>query len=49
MRPVLGAEKLFIEAAKRNDVETMKTIGRGLNVNAKNVVSLVFFSPFFLF
>lgn len=37
---VLEAEKLFIDAAKRNDVETMKTLGRGLNANAKNVVSL---------
>lgn len=37
---MLEAEKLFIEAAKRNDVETMRTIGRGLNANAKNVVSL---------
>ncbi|XP_075871211.1 ankyrin repeat and death domain-containing protein 1A isoform X2 [Nelusetta ayraudi] len=34
---LLEAEKLFIEAAKRNDVETMRTIGRGLNANAKNV------------
>lgn len=37
---VLEAEKLFIDAAKRNDVEAMKTLGRGLNANAKNVVSL---------
>lgn len=44
MCPVLEAEKLFIEAAKRNDVETMRAIGRGLNANAKNVVSLVFIS-----
>lgn len=44
---VLEAEKLFIEAAKRNDVETMRTIGRGLNANAKNVVSL--FPPLFFF
>lgn len=34
---LLEAEKLFIDAAKRNDVETMKTLGRGLNANAKNV------------
>lgn len=37
---VLETEKLFIEAAKRNDVETMKTLGRGLNANAKNMVGL---------
>lgn len=37
---VLETEKLFIEAAKRNDVETMKTLGKGLNANAKNVVGL---------
>lgn len=29
-----------MEAAKRNDVETMKTLGKGLNANAKNVVGL---------
>lgn len=46
MCPVLEAEKVFIEAAKRNDVETMRTIGRGLNANAKNVVSLVFIHLF---
>ncbi|XP_074494302.1 uncharacterized protein ankdd1b [Sebastes fasciatus] len=34
---LLDKEKLFMEAAKRNDVETMKTLGRGLNTNAKNV------------
>ncbi|KAM3611906.1 uncharacterized protein V6R79_025675 [Siganus canaliculatus] len=34
---LLESEKQFIEAAKKNDVETMKTIGRGLNPNAKNV------------
>ncbi|XP_019956603.1 ankyrin repeat and death domain-containing protein 1B [Paralichthys olivaceus] len=34
---LLDAEKEFIEAAKRNDVQTMKNLGRGLNVNAKNV------------
>lgn len=27
-----------MEAAKNNDVESMKVVGRGLNVNAKNVV-----------
>uniref|UniRef100_H2SZC4 Ankyrin repeat and death domain containing 1B n=1 Tax=Takifugu rubripes TaxID=31033 RepID=H2SZC4_TAKRU len=35
--PVLKAEKQFMEAAKNNDVESMKVVGRGLNVNAKNV------------
>ncbi|XP_042344314.1 ankyrin repeat and death domain-containing protein 1A [Plectropomus leopardus] len=34
---LLNAEKEFMEAAKRNDVETMKTLVRGLNANAKNV------------
>ncbi|XP_034547628.1 ankyrin repeat and death domain-containing protein 1B [Notolabrus celidotus] len=34
---LLQAEKQFMEAAKRNDVETMKTLGKGLNANAKNV------------
>ncbi|XP_068166805.1 ankyrin repeat and death domain-containing protein 1A [Antennarius striatus] len=34
---VLEAEKQFMDAAKRNDVETMKCLGRGLNANAKNV------------
>ncbi|XP_078106674.1 ankyrin repeat and death domain-containing protein 1A [Sander vitreus] len=34
---LLDAEKQFMEAAKSNDVETMKTLGRGLNANAKNV------------
>lgn len=48
MWPVLEAEKLFIEAAKRNDVETMRTIGRGLNANAKNVVSLCLFVIYFV-
>lgn len=37
---MLEVEKQFIEAAKRNDVETMKTLGIGLNANAKNVVRL---------
>ncbi|KAI9521573.1 hypothetical protein NQZ68_003727 [Dissostichus eleginoides] len=34
---LLDAEKQFMEAAKRNDVETMKTLARGLNANARNV------------
>ncbi|XP_030274330.1 ankyrin repeat and death domain-containing protein 1B isoform X1 [Sparus aurata] len=34
---LLDTEKQFLEAAKRNDVETMKMLGRGLNANAKNV------------
>ncbi|XP_070689859.1 ankyrin repeat and death domain-containing protein 1B [Pempheris klunzingeri] len=34
---LLDAEKQFMDAAKKNDVETMKTLGKGLNVNAKNV------------
>ncbi|XP_073323352.1 uncharacterized protein ankdd1b [Pagrus major] len=34
---LLDTEKQFMEAAKRNDVETMKMLGRGLNANAKNV------------
>ncbi|XP_057217072.1 ankyrin repeat and death domain-containing protein 1B [Triplophysa rosa] len=34
---LLEAEKEFIEAAKRNDVEGMKLLGRGINVNVKNV------------
>ncbi|TWW60062.1 Ankyrin repeat and death domain-containing protein 1A [Takifugu flavidus] len=34
---LLKAEKQFMEAAKNNDVESMKVVGRGLNVNAKNV------------
>lgn len=29
-----------MEAAKRNNVETMKTLSKGLNANAKNVVRL---------
>lgn len=36
--PVLEAEKQFMEAAKMNDVEGMRMVGRGLNFNAKNVV-----------
>ena len=40
-RAVLDVEKEFMEAAKRNDVETMKTLGKGLNANAKNVVGLI--------
>ncbi|XP_067431652.1 ankyrin repeat and death domain-containing protein 1B [Thunnus thynnus] len=34
---LLDAEKQFMEAAKNNDVETMKTLGKGLNANARNV------------
>lgn len=34
---LLEAEKKYMEAAKRNDVEAMKVLGRGVNVNAKNV------------
>ncbi|XP_053466139.1 ankyrin repeat and death domain-containing protein 1B [Ictalurus furcatus] len=34
---LLETEKEYIEAAKRNDVETMKLLGRAVNVNAKNV------------
>ncbi|XP_021332293.2 uncharacterized protein ankdd1b isoform X1 [Danio rerio] len=34
---LLETEKDFIEAAKRNNVEGMKLLGRGVNVNAKNV------------
>lgn len=34
---LLDTEKKFMEAAKRNDVETMKTLGKRLNPNAKNV------------
>ncbi|XP_051924391.1 ankyrin repeat and death domain-containing protein 1A [Hippocampus zosterae] len=34
---LLQTEKLFIEAAKSNDVAAMKTLGKGLNLNAKNV------------
>ncbi|XP_060763139.1 ankyrin repeat and death domain-containing protein 1B isoform X2 [Neoarius graeffei] len=34
---LLQTEKEYIEAAKRNDVETMKLLGRAVNVNAKNV------------
>ncbi|TNM89465.1 hypothetical protein fugu_003699 [Takifugu bimaculatus] len=37
---LLKAEKQFMEAAKNNDVESMKVVGRGLNVNAKNVDGL---------
>ncbi|XP_049435757.1 ankyrin repeat and death domain-containing protein 1A [Epinephelus fuscoguttatus] len=36
---VLNAEKEFMEAAKRNDVEAMRSLARGLNANAKNVDS----------
>ncbi|XP_055017977.1 ankyrin repeat and death domain-containing protein 1B isoform X2 [Boleophthalmus pectinirostris] len=34
---LLLTEKQFIDAAKRNDIETMKVAGKGLNANAKNV------------
>ncbi|XP_068455425.1 ankyrin repeat and death domain-containing protein 1B-like [Clinocottus analis] len=34
---LLDAEKQFMEAAKRNDVVTMKSLVRGLNANARNV------------
>ncbi|KAM9857887.1 uncharacterized protein ankdd1b isoform 1-T2 [Aulostomus maculatus] len=34
---LLEQEKQFMEAAKSNDVAAMKTLGRGLNPNAKNV------------
>lgn len=36
---VLEGEKQFMVAAKVNDVECMKMVGRGLNINAKNMVS----------
>lgn len=36
--PVLKAEKQFMEAAKTNNVEFMRVVSRGLNVNAKNLV-----------
>ena len=36
----MESEKEYIEAAKRNDIEAMKLNGRGVNVNAKNLVSL---------
>ncbi|KAJ8005728.1 hypothetical protein DPEC_G00120920 [Dallia pectoralis] len=34
---LLEVEKEYIEAAKRNDVETMNRLGREVNVNAKNL------------
>ncbi|XP_062240628.1 ankyrin repeat and death domain-containing protein 1B [Platichthys flesus] len=34
---LLDSEREFMKAAKRNDVQTMKNLGRGLNANAKNV------------
>ncbi|XP_053277690.1 ankyrin repeat and death domain-containing protein 1B isoform X1 [Pleuronectes platessa] len=34
---LLDSERAFMKAAKRNDVQTMKNLGRGLNPNAKNV------------
>lgn len=36
---VLESEKYYMEAAKKNDVDTMKLLGKSVNVNAKNVVS----------
>ncbi|XP_019907763.2 ankyrin repeat and death domain-containing protein 1A [Esox lucius] len=34
---LLEIEKEYIEAAKRNDVQTMNLLGRAVNVNAKNL------------
>ncbi|XP_027890728.1 ankyrin repeat and death domain-containing protein 1B isoform X3 [Xiphophorus couchianus] len=34
---LLDTEKQFMEAAKRNDLKTLKYLGKSLNVNAKNV------------
>ncbi|XP_072244169.1 ankyrin repeat and death domain-containing protein 1A [Leuresthes tenuis] len=34
---LLKTEKQFMEAAEKNDVRTMKNIGKGLNANARNV------------
>ncbi|XP_047238255.1 ankyrin repeat and death domain-containing protein 1A [Girardinichthys multiradiatus] len=34
---LLDTEKQFMEAAKRNDLKTMKYLGKSLNVNTKNV------------
>ncbi|XP_077379001.1 ankyrin repeat and death domain-containing protein 1A [Festucalex cinctus] len=34
---LLQTEKLFIVAAKNNDVAAMRTLGKGLNANAKNL------------
>ncbi|KAG7252070.1 hypothetical protein CRUP_006619, partial [Coryphaenoides rupestris] len=36
---LLETERRFIEAAKRNNVKAMKSLGRGINPNAKNVQS----------
>lgn len=36
---VLALEKEYIDAAKINDVQTMKLLGRAVNVDAKNLVS----------
>ncbi|XP_048854956.1 ankyrin repeat and death domain-containing protein 1B isoform X1 [Brienomyrus brachyistius] len=34
---LLDSEKAYMEAAKKNDVHTMKLLGKSVNVNAKNV------------
>ncbi|XP_076016012.1 uncharacterized protein ankdd1b [Genypterus blacodes] len=34
---LLENEKKFLDAAKTNDIETMRTVGRGVSANAKNV------------
>ncbi|XP_028851603.1 ankyrin repeat and death domain-containing protein 1B isoform X2 [Denticeps clupeoides] len=34
---LLDVEKEYIEAAKRNDLATIKQLGKGVNINAKNV------------
>ncbi|XP_037536997.1 ankyrin repeat and death domain-containing protein 1B [Nematolebias whitei] len=34
---LLETEKQFMEAAKKNDVETMKYLGKSLNINARNL------------
>ena len=39
MFAVLELEKEYIEAAKINDVQTMKILGRAVKVDAKNLVS----------
>lgn len=36
---VLQIERDFIEAARRNDVPTMKILEKNVNINARNVVS----------
>lgn len=35
----MALEKEYIDAAKINDVQTMKLLGRAVNVDAKNLVS----------